>query len=81
MNSYIFKGADIFCGTVPRLKPGRVSPEPLQFNVTTVQPLWRHQRGHQFNEQCGAGAWRAKLRFFWSTEAAGLLSKTDFSTA
>ncbi|MDO8302286.1 MAG: hypothetical protein Q7T18_03500, partial [Sedimentisphaerales bacterium] len=34
---------DVYCGTVPRQKPGRVPPKPLQFSVTTVQPLWRQR--------------------------------------
>ena len=32
---------DVVCGTVPRLKPGKNPPPPIQFSVTTVQPLWR----------------------------------------
>ena len=34
---------DIYCGTVPRQKPGRVPPKPLQISLTTVQPLWRQR--------------------------------------
>ncbi|HMG33973.1 MAG TPA: hypothetical protein VKM94_08550 [Blastocatellia bacterium] len=32
---------DIYCGTVPRLKPGPTPPNPLQFTITTLQPRWR----------------------------------------
>lgn len=32
---------DVYCGTVPRLKPGPRPPTPLQFSVTTLQPMWR----------------------------------------
>ena len=34
---------DIYCGTVPRQKPGRVPPKPRQISLTTVQPLWRQR--------------------------------------
>ena len=34
---------DVYCGTVPRLKPGRVPPKPRQFSVTTIQPMWRQR--------------------------------------
>ena len=34
---------DVYCGTVPRRKPGRAPPKPRQFSVTTVQPLWRQR--------------------------------------
>lgn len=37
---------DLYCGTVPGLKPRRDPPKPRQLSVTTVQPLWRqHQDG------------------------------------
>jgi hypothetical protein len=32
---------DIYCGTVPRLRPGPRPPQPLQFTVTTLRPRWR----------------------------------------
>ncbi len=32
---------DLYCGTVPHRKPGPVPPTPLQFTITTVQPMWR----------------------------------------
>ncbi len=32
---------DVYCGTVPRLKPGPKPPTPLQFSITTLQPRWR----------------------------------------
>jgi hypothetical protein len=32
---------DVYCGTVPRRKPGRKSPPPVQFSITTFQPIWR----------------------------------------
>ena len=32
---------DLYCGTVPRLKPGPRPPHPLQFTITTLQPSWR----------------------------------------
>jgi hypothetical protein len=33
---------DVYCGTVPRLKPGKnPPPPPVQFTITTVQPRWR----------------------------------------
>ncbi len=32
---------DVYCGTVPRRKPGRKKVEPRQFSVTTLQPLWK----------------------------------------
>ena len=38
---------DIYCGTVPRLKPGPQPPTPLQFSITTLQPRWR-QTGDGF---------------------------------
>jgi hypothetical protein len=38
---------DIYCGTVPRLKPRPQPPTPLQFSITTLQPRWR-QRDSDF---------------------------------
>jgi hypothetical protein len=32
---------DVYCGTVPRLKPRPQPPTPLQFAITTLQPRWR----------------------------------------
>jgi hypothetical protein len=32
---------DVYCGTVPRLKPVKTPPRPVQFTITTVQPRWR----------------------------------------
>lgn len=32
---------DVYCGTVPRLKPRPQPPAPLQFSITTLQPRWR----------------------------------------
>ena len=32
---------DLYCGTVPHLKPGPRPPQPLQFTITTLQPQWR----------------------------------------
>lgn len=32
---------DLYCGTVPHLKPGPTPPPPLQFSITAVQPQWR----------------------------------------
>jgi len=32
---------DVYCATVPRRKPTRSEPEPLQFSITTLQPAWR----------------------------------------
>jgi hypothetical protein len=36
---------DVFCGTVPHRKPGRKTPPPLQFSVTSLQPMWRPTDG------------------------------------
>ncbi|MGI8640776.1 MAG: hypothetical protein ACR2MG_12630 [Pyrinomonadaceae bacterium] len=32
---------DVYCGTVPHLKPGKNPPPPVQFSITTLQPRWR----------------------------------------
>lgn len=32
---------DVYCGTVPGLKPPPHPPEPLQFTLTVLQPMWR----------------------------------------
>lgn len=38
---------DVFCPSVPHLKPGGKEPAPLQFSITTIQPRWR-QAGDDF---------------------------------
>ena len=38
---------DVYCRTVPRLKPERKPLTPLQFSITTLQPRWR-QRENDF---------------------------------
>lgn len=32
---------DVYCGNVPHHIPGPKPPKPLQFSITTLQPLWR----------------------------------------
>ncbi len=32
---------DVYCGTVPHLKPGPKPPAPVQASVTTLQPAWK----------------------------------------
>lgn len=32
---------DVYCGTIPPHQPTRHEPRPVQFSVTTLQPLWR----------------------------------------
>lgn len=32
---------DVYCGTLPGLKPAPQPPPPVQFSVTVLQPLWR----------------------------------------
>lgn len=32
---------DVYCATVPRLKPRPNPPAPAQFSITTLQPRWR----------------------------------------
>lgn len=32
---------DVYCGTLPGPKPGPQPPQPVQFSVTVLQPLWR----------------------------------------
>lgn len=34
---------DVYCGTVPHRKPGPNPPQPLQFSITTLQPMWRQR--------------------------------------
>jgi hypothetical protein len=36
---------DLYCGTVPHLKPGPTPPHPRQFTITTLQPAWRQTEG------------------------------------
>jgi len=36
---------DVYCATVPHRKPSPKSPEPRQFSITTLQPLWRQSEG------------------------------------
>ena len=37
---------DVYCGAVPGLKPTPQPPQPVQFSVTVLQPLWRrNERG------------------------------------
>jgi hypothetical protein len=37
---------DVYCGTLPGLKPTPQPPQPVQFSVTVLQPLWRRsERG------------------------------------
>jgi hypothetical protein len=32
---------DVYCGTVPGRKPTPKPPTPLQFSITTLQPMWK----------------------------------------
>lgn len=32
---------DLYCATVPHLKPGPQPPRPMQFAITVLQPMWR----------------------------------------
>jgi hypothetical protein len=32
---------DVYCTTVPHLKRSSKAPKPLQFSITTLQPLWK----------------------------------------
>jgi len=34
---------DVYCGTVPPHLPPHHEPQPIQFSVTTIQPLWRER--------------------------------------
>src|SRR5262245_27193594 len=37
---------DVYCGTLPGLRPTPQPPQPMQFSVTILQPLWRRsERG------------------------------------
>jgi hypothetical protein len=51
---------DVYCGTVPRQRPGRIPPRPRQLSVTTVQPLWRQ------NEDRELAVWEYCIPYrFW----------------
>lgn len=39
---------DLYCGTVPGHKPGPNPPQPIQFSVTVLQPLWREREAGLF---------------------------------
>jgi hypothetical protein len=32
---------DVYCGSVPHRKPMKTPPRPVQFSITTLQPLWK----------------------------------------
>ncbi|MBS0559517.1 MAG: hypothetical protein JSR21_05630 [Proteobacteria bacterium] len=32
---------DVYCGTVPHRKPMKNPPPPVQFSITTLQPMWK----------------------------------------
>jgi hypothetical protein len=32
---------DVYCGTVPHRKSSPIPPTPLQFSITTLQPMWK----------------------------------------
>jgi hypothetical protein len=52
---------DVYCGTVPRRKPGRKPVQPRQFSVTTLQPLWKQTGDGEF-----AAAWQYCIPWrFW----------------
>ncbi|HEY0173710.1 MAG TPA: hypothetical protein VGB98_22040 [Pyrinomonadaceae bacterium] len=57
---------DVYCGNVPRgLKPRDEPPPPVQFSITTLQPMWRRTRegAVAFFEYCvPARYWCAVLR-------------------
>jgi hypothetical protein len=36
---------DVYCETVPHRKVGPRPPKPLQFSITTLQPMWRQTEG------------------------------------
>jgi hypothetical protein len=53
--------ADVYCGTVPHRKPSRKVPPPLQFSITTIQPMWRGS-----NETGFTAIWEYCLPYrFW----------------
>src|SRR5437763_7377092 len=41
---------DVYCGTVPPHHPPRRDQEPIQFSITTIQPLWRSRQGAEASE-------------------------------
>ena len=52
---------DVYCGTVPRRKPGRKQVQARQFSVTTIQPAWKQTGDGEF-----LGAWEYCLPWrFW----------------
>jgi hypothetical protein len=57
---------DVYCGNVPRgLKPRNEPPPPVQFSITTLQPMWRRTQDGAvaFFEYCvPARYWCAVLR-------------------
>jgi len=36
---------DVYCGSVPHRKPMKTPPRPVQFSITTLQPLWKQTEG------------------------------------
>lgn len=48
---------DVYCGSVPHQKLPKHPPKPLQFTVTTVQPLWRQR------EQAAMAVWEYCLPY------------------
>jgi hypothetical protein len=51
---------DLYCGTVPHRKPGPKAPPPLQFTITTIQPMWRAV------EQDRVAAWEYTIPYrYW----------------
>jgi len=40
---------DLYCGTVPGHKPGPNPPQPIQFSLTVLQPLWREREAGHFS--------------------------------
>jgi hypothetical protein len=57
---------DVYCGSVPRgLKPRPEPPPPVQFSITTIQPMWRRTENDSvaFFEYCApARYWCEVLR-------------------
>lgn len=52
---------DVYCGTVPHRKPGRKQPQPRQFSITTLQPMWK-----QTGEADFVAIWKYCIPFrFW----------------
>lgn len=42
---------DVYCGTVPPHLPPRHGQEPVQFSITTIQPLWRERQDASRDER------------------------------